>query len=361
MKMKRAIVFGRGIYYEKKRDSIEESYEITAFLDNAVKPHMTEEQEGRKVYNPQDIYGLEREYKIILASNKWFEMWKQLMELGVEEERIVFGVAFTPYIDVIEDIFHDEKMVIASRGRILCLKNTEGEKRVSDEKEYKAIVRELFAKKNPYIKLISDMPLVPVSRRFGQERGNAIDRYYIEKFLSAHKGNIKGTVMEIAEKRYINMFPEKVSEAVVLHVNGWGEGVVQGNLATGEGIGSDCVDCLICTQTVQFIYDIHSVIKNIYKLLKPGGTVMLTASAICQISLYDYKNWGEYWRFTDQSMRKWLSEIFEEEQIQVYTYGNMKAAAAFMFGLCLEEMNTDDLEYQDEQFPMIIAAVARKV
>lgn len=98
-------------------------------------------------------------------------------------------------------------------------------------------------------------------------------------------------------------------------------------MATGEGIEENHIDCLICTQTIQVIYDIH---------------------------------WGEYWRFTDQSMRELLSDVFEEDQIEIYAYGNMKAAVAFMFGLCQEEMNLADLEYQDEQFPMIIAAIARK-
>lgn len=358
----KAVIFGKGIYYEKKKESIKERYEIEAFLDNAVKPGMVEEKDGVKVYNPQDTGCYAGSAKILLTSNKWFEMWKQLMELGIDEDRIVFASELAPFADVIEEIFHDEHLTISSKDRTLYLKNTKGEdKRVSDETEYKVIVRELFAKKNPYIKLISDMPLTPVSKRFGLERGKAIDRFYIEKFLADHRTNIKGTVMEIAEDRYIKMFPENVSESVILHVNGWGEGVTKGNLATGDGIEANCIDCLICTQTIQFIYDIHNVVENIYKLLKPNGTVMLTAAAISQIALYDYKNWGEYWHFTDQSMRELLQEAFAEDQIEVHAYGNMKAAIASMFGMCQEEMNLADLEYQDEQFPLIVAAIARKV
>ena len=359
MKQK-AIVFGKGNYYEKKKESIKEKYEIESFLDNAVKPGSVEEKDGVKVYNPQNVDYYMGDAKILLASNKWFEMWKQLMKLGIDEKRIVFGAELFPFVDMIEEIFHDEHITIRTREKELFLQNAEEEK-VSEEAEFKAVVRKLFAKKNPYIKLISDMPCRPVSKRFGQERGTPIDRFYIERFLAAHRKYIKGTVMEIAEKRYIKMFSEDVSEAIILHVNGWGEGVMKGNLATGEGIEADRVDCMICTQTIQFIYDIHNVVKNVYKLLKPGGMVMLTASAISQISLYDYKNWGEYWRFTDQSMKKLLAEVFEESQIEVYSYGNMKAAMAFMFGVCQEEMNLADLEYYDEQFPMIIAAIARKV
>lgn len=137
-------------------------------------------------------------------------------------------------------------------------------------------------------------------------------------------------------------------------------GGIKGNLETGEGLEENVVDCLICTQTIPFFYDIHSGIKNIYRLLKPEGAVILTGGCIAQLSIYDYKNWGEYWRFTDLSMKKLLLEVFEENQIEVCTYGNMKMAIAFMFGLCQEDMNITDLEYMDEQFPMIIAAVARK-
>ncbi len=359
MKQK-AVIFGKGIYYEKKKESIKAGYDIEAFLDNAVKPGITEIKDGVRVYNPKDINCIKEEVSIILASNKWFEMWKQLMELEVDESRIVFGTEFLPFADIIEEIFYDEHIEILSKDRILHLKGKK-EWKIIEDTEYNAIIRSLFAERNPYIKLISDMPYRPVSKRFGQERGTAIDRFYIESFLAAQKKDIKGTVMEIAEKRYITMFPENISEAVVLHVNGWGEEVVKGNLATGEGIEENRIDCMICTQTIQFIYDIHSMVKNIYKLLKTGGTVMLTASAISPISLYDYRNWGEYWRFTEQSMKKLLAEVFDESQIEVYSYGNMKAAVAFMFGVCQEEMDLADLEYYDEQFPMIVAAIARKV
>lgn len=87
---------------------------------------------------------------------------------------------------------------------------------------------------------------------------------------------------------------------------------------------------------------------------------MITVPLISQISLYDYKNWGCYWRFTDQSLRKLLSECFLDNRVEISTYGNMKASIAFLYGICQEEMKQSDLEYHDEQFPLIIGAVCRK-
>ena len=358
-----AIVFGKGFYYEKKKNKINEKYVINAFIDNAVKRGKTEEKDGVKVYNPYDINDIKEKNnaKIILASHKWFEMLMQLLEMQIDKESIVFGFQIPPFVDVIEEIFRDEQIKVSAKNDKVYLNSAEEEYVVSNEKEYKEVIRRLFAKKNSYIKLISDMPLTPSSKRFGLERGTAIDRFYIEKFLAEHQDYISGTVMEIADSRYTKMFSENITEAVLLHVNGWGEGVVQGNLATGEGIIENSVDCMICTQTIQCIYDVHSVVRNIYKLLKPGGTALITAASTAQLSMYDYKNWGEYWRFTDQSMRKLLSEAFMENQIEVYTYGNMKAAIGFLYGVCQEEMEPADLEYRDEQFPMIVAASARKI
>ena len=59
-------------------------------------------------------------------------------------------------------------------------------------------------------------------------------------------------------------------------------------------------------------------------------------------------------------MKALLMETFSENQVDICTYGNMKTAIIFLYGMCLEEIAREDLEYQDEQFPMIVAAVARK-
>lgn len=357
------IIFGKGDYYATKKKQIEELYNVKFFLDNSLKYDevIFDSKEKVNVYNPQKIKELSGgNMPILLMSVRWLEMWKQLMELGVEDERIIFGISIPPYLDVVEEMFFSLGASLCSRNGKIVVQYETTEKSFASEEEYKEAVRKMFYDRNPYIKLISDMPLVPTSKRFGQERGKAIDRFYIEKFLGENEKYICGTVMEIAERRYTKMFGKNAEQSLMLHINGWGEGVIKGNLATGEGIVENSVDCMICTQTIQFIYDIHSCVKNIYKLLKPGGTALITCGCIAQLSLYDYRNWGEYWRFTEQSLRKLLQESFKEENINIYSYGNMKAAIAFLYGLCVEELSEEDLDYKDIQYPLIIAAVVRK-
>jgi len=118
---------------------------------------------------------------------------------------------------------------------------------------------------------------------------------------------------------------------------------------------------MICTQTIQMIYDIHAVVKNIYRLLKPGGTLLLTASGISQISKNDYDNWGEYWRFTKISMEKLMEEVFPKESILVESWGNVKTAIGFMYGFCQEDLTEDDYGYNDDQYPLIVTAKCKKL
>ena len=86
----------------------------------------------------------------------------------------------------------------------------------------------------------------------------------------------------------------------------------------------------------------------------------MTANCLGQLSLYDYHNWGEYWRFTDQSMRKLFAEVFADHNIIVQSWGNIKTAIAYLYGLCAEDLKEEDFAFQDEQYPVIVTAVVRK-
>lgn len=204
--------------------------------------------------------------------------------------------------------------------------------------------------------------LFPRSRKFGFDRGTPIDRYYIESFLRENSSDVQGHVLEIGDANYTRKFGgEKVSRSTVLHItNSNNENTIVGDLATGEGILINTFDCVILTQTIQFIYNIKNAILNTYKALRPGGVVLATASGISQISRYDMDLWGEYWRLTDLSANRLFEEVFPSENIQVKTLGNVKASAAFLYGYAVEDMKKRDLDYSDSDYQMLIAIRAVK-
>jgi SAM-dependent methyltransferase len=195
------------------------------------------------------------------------------------------------------------------------------------------------------------------------DRGASIDRYYIEKFLTRHSPDIHGCVLEIANSDYTRRFGEgRVIKSEVLHVQaGNPRATIVDDLASGNQIASNSFDCIILTQTLQFIYDVRAAIFNLYRILKPGGILLATLPGISQISRYDMDRWGEYWRFTTLSARKLFEHAFPSNRITVRTYGNVLAANAFLQGLAVEELRRHELDYQDPEYQLLITVKAAKL
>lgn len=361
--MQDIIVFGHGRYYKSKMEELKKAHHIIAFLDNIVKPGtVLTDEDGMPVYNPEDLKKLPA-VPIMMMSARSFEMWMQLKGLGVEEERMLFGTALCPYYDEIERMFARSGIEAVSTSSGFVLRDRTGVLyQIDSEEGYQRAIRELQELRDPTIGLIADMPLDPVSRRCGHERGTPIDRYYIEKFLDLNKKYIKDRVMEVADDRYTLRYHENIKEALMMHVEGWGKNVEKIDLENGDGVSGHVgsIDCFICTQTIQMIYDMRAAVKNIFRMLKPGGTALITIAGIAGISLYDYHNWGEYWRATPKALRSLMEEAFEKDKIEISCYGNVKTTIAFLYGLCTEDLKDGDLAYDDGQFPMLIGCVARR-
>ena len=133
----------------------------------------------------------------------------------------------------------------------------------------------------------------PFSRTFGFDRGQPIDRFYIDDFLAEQAGRtadgparIKGHVLEIGEDRYASRFAragaiERLDILDVTHDNP--QATIVANLTDGRTLPSDEFDCVICTQTLLLIYDLHAAVRTLHKILKPGGNVLVTLPGISQI------------------------------------------------------------------------------
>jgi SAM-dependent methyltransferase len=204
--------------------------------------------------------------------------------------------------------------------------------------------------------------LKPISRDWGTERGTPIDRYYIDKFLNHHSSLIRGRVLEIGDNTYTLKYGGgKIEKSDVLHVaENKPQVTLIGDLTAADNIPSDTFDCIILTQTLQFIYNIQAVVDSLFRILKPGGCVLVTVPGIVQISRYDMDRWGEYWRFTSKSIRLLFEACFPSPNITVSVYGNVKVSVAFLHGISHEEMKFKDLEYFDPDYELLIGLTAVK-
>lgn len=201
--------------------------------------------------------------------------------------------------------------------------------------------------------------LQPVCSDFGFHRGTPIDRFYIEHFLKQNQSLIKGNVLEIAENTYSKKFGNGVLSCEVLHYDAKNKNAtIIGDLTKPETLPQNKMDCFICTQTLNFIYDFKAAIKGSYQLLKPGGVMLCTVAGLCQVSKYDMDRWGDYWRFTTRSVEQIFRGIFKE--VNVKSYGNVLAATALLQGITAEELTTEELLHNDEIYQVVITIVAVK-
>jgi SAM-dependent methyltransferase len=210
--------------------------------------------------------------------------------------------------------------------------------------------------------------LLPVGRDFGFSRGKPIDRFYIEDFLRRQggaseytPGAIHGRVLEVADDAYTRQFGLSVDSIDIVDASLENpRATIVADLTDGANLLSDAYDCVICTQTLLVIYDIRAAIKTIHRILKPGGTALITVPGISQIIRPDIDTWGDYWRFTSLSARRLFEEVFEAENVTVDAYGNVLTASAFLYGLAVEDLKRGELELHDPDYQVTICVKAVK-
>ena len=133
------------------------------------------------------------------------------------------------------------------------------------------------------------------------------------------------------------------------------------DLAHAPEIPSSYFDCIILTQTMHYIFDLPAAVATLFRILKPGGTLLVTVPGISQICRDQSDQESDCWRFTASSSARLFSERFGRENVTVHTYGNVLASIAFLEGLASSDLTRDELDYRDPNYQLTIAVAARKV
>jgi len=200
--------------------------------------------------------------------------------------------------------------------------------------------------------------LTPMSRAFGFDRGQPVDRHYIEAFLARNASDIRGRVLEVGDATYTRHFGgQLVSRSDVLHVNDSNpHATIVADLAHGDAIPSAAFDCVILTQTLHLVYDVRAAVATLRRILAPRGVCLITVPGISQI---DAGTWRDswYWAFTPASLRRALAESFGTSA-SVQSFGNVLTASAFLYGLSASELTAEELGVADASYPVIVAARA---
>lgn len=201
--------------------------------------------------------------------------------------------------------------------------------------------------------------VTPIDATFGIGRGGRpIDRHYIERFLERHATDIHGNVLELADDGYTKRF----GGANVLHSDVLGLRPAPGITVTGDlcnppdDFGWGSFDCIVFTQTLQFVSDPAAAVSTLARLLRTRGVLLATFPGISQISRYDAERWGDRWRFTTLSARELLRREFVE--VSVEAFGSVLTAVAALHGLVVEDIPVGMMEQHDPDYELIVTARA---
>lgn len=357
--MERAYVFGCGQYFRHKQSGIIQRYDIVAILDNHKAGETMDLLNGKTVPVLRPIEAVEhKDIPIILMLSDFYSVWKELKELSIDSSRIIFPNNFLPYMGG-EEIYNDDHGEFRIVDSEIYYENETRQYTIDSAKTLQDFPRILERARINASFIAEKAPVKPLNRAFGFWRGTPIDRYYIEIWLEKNKKLICGDVLEIAEDTYTKRFGGDNATPHILNVLEQ-RGAIKGDLETGEGISEESMDCIILTQTLPFIYNYKNVIANLYKMLRKGGRALITTGGIVQISRYDMDRWGHFWSFTDASLRKLIEESKFGSNYDMTVYGNVKTACALLYGVAAEELEKEELDYFDKDYPVSICAVLRK-
>jgi SAM-dependent methyltransferase len=200
----------------------------------------------------------------------------------------------------------------------------------------------------------------PLSDIWGHDRGTPVDRYYIEQFLARRREDIRGRVLEIKDNGYTKRYGAGVDRSDVLDIDPSNPAAtIVTDLAAADAIPSDSFDCVILTQTLQYIYDVHNAVTHLHRILRSGGVLLATVPGISRIDNLA-PGLSDYWRFTAAGCTTVFGHVFDTGHLTVRPYGNVFTAIAFLTGIAQEELSPRDLDVHDDRFPVIIAVRAVK-
>jgi SAM-dependent methyltransferase len=200
----------------------------------------------------------------------------------------------------------------------------------------------------------------PLSRYWGFDRGTPVDRWYIERWLAGHGPDIRGSVLEVKDAGYTTRFGTGVTESHVLDVDPANrEATLVADLEHPEEFPERAFDCVVLTQTLQYVYDLSAAVSSIHRALRPGGVCLATIPLISRLDAAVPPG-GEYWRVTGAACSRLFGERFYAANVEVSEWGNVRSASAFLLGLAAEELSERELAATDPYFPIVTTVRAAR-
>jgi len=135
------------------------------------------------------------------------------------------------------------------------------------------------------------------------------DRILLRRQIKKFSHYIKGVVLDVGAggfKRYDDLL--KFDKYITLDINPENKPDI---LASADNISLEdgSVDSIICTGVLGDIENFFVAIQEFYRVLRPGGVILMTEYLICELHDEPY----DFWRFTNFSLEK----IFQKNNFKI--------------------------------------------
>jgi SAM-dependent methyltransferase len=197
----------------------------------------------------------------------------------------------------------------------------------------------------------------PFSTNFGFDRGTPVDRFYLHRFLDAHRADITGDVIEIQQSGYTRRYGQHLRDTHSVDIDPTERPTFVCDLAASDGVIPDArYDCFLLPNTLSVFRDLEGCLRQAWRVLRPGG-VLLGAGATFVPLTPDYP---DFWHLSADGWREIAQRVWPDAELEIVSHGNVTAAIASLHGLAAEELHETELLATDPRYPVCVTIRARK-
>lgn len=284
------------------------------------------------------------------------------------------------YNPVMETIYQKHRVSILNNGKTLLQIKDQF---IQDQKQYKRHLEDKRSRLESELSVLEDQ-IKSLTHPAKDRKGKPLDlddlrqlasekppidpfhersvlSHYVQNFLLTHQKDIKGNVLEVtAETLYHHRLGTcGMMEGKSANAHKMDAYALSGTeFIESDQLPSDCFDCVVMINTIQFIYDCHAALEQAKRVLKPNGVLLCTLPGIYPVIQSGAEN--DWWRFTPAAVYKIFSDRFGHAFFEVKSYGNVMAGTALINGMSAEHLNAVDLEKSDPLLPILIGVRAVK-
>ena len=197
--------------------------------------------------------------------------------------------------------------------------------------------------------------VTPISATYGFERGTPIDRYYVDKFFTAHRQGITGRVLEIQTRDHTRKYGSGVAASDTLDINPEFRPTYRCDLAKASIVPDGSYDCFLLPNTLCFLEDLDGALREARRIVRRGGVILATVPGFVPLT----PDVPDYWHASADGWRVVVRRVWPDCDTAVESHGNCLAAAASMYGIATEELTGGELDANDPRYPVLVTISCR--